>query len=137
MRSFEEGEAELLARLGVRVFFMHEIVERGVEATLREAMAIVEGASAGFGITLDLDAIDPMDAPGVGTPAAGGVRAADLLSGLALHGARPDLIGIEIVEYNPFRDRYAATAALVADALDAILLGQAPLAQGIQFAAGD
>ena len=137
VRSFEEGEAALLARLGVRVFFMHEIAERGVEVTLKEAMAIVEGASAGFGITLDLDAVDPTDAPGVGTPAAGGVRAAALLSGLALHGAHPDLIGIEIVEYNPFRDRLSTTAAFIADALDAILLGQAPLAQGIQFAAGD
>ena len=114
-----------------------EIARRGVHETLSQAMAIVEGASGGFGITLDLDAIDPGDAPGVGTPAAGGMRAADLLSSLARHGAHPGLVGIEIVEYNPFRDRHAATAGLVADALDAILLGQAPLEHGIQFAAGD
>lgn len=127
VRSFEEGEAALLERLGVRVFFMHEIVQRGVRETLSEAMAIVAGASGGFGITLDLDAIDPGDAPGVGTPAAGGMRAADLLSALALNGAHGNLVGIEIVEYNPYRDRQAATAGLVADALEAMLLGQAAL----------
>lgn len=127
VRSFEAGEAELLERLGVRVFFMHEIARRGVHETLGEAMAIVQGASAGFGITLDLDAIDPFDAPGVGTPAAGGMRAADLLSGLARHGAHPNLVGIEIVEYNPYRDRQATTAGLVADALEAMLFGQAAL----------
>ena len=128
VRSFERGEAELLQRLGVRVFFMAEIAERGVAQTMREAMDIVTGASAGFGITLDLDAIDPGDAPGVGSPAAGGMRSSELIAALAEHGAHPDLVGIEIVEYNPYRDRLAATAGLVGDALDAILLGQAALA---------
>jgi ornithine--oxo-acid transaminase len=127
VRSFEHGEAELLQRLGVRVFFMDEIAKRGVAATLREAMDVVRSASGGFGITLDLDAIDPDDAPGVGTPAEGGMRAADLISALGEHGGHADLVGIEIVEYNPFRDRQAATAGVVGDALDAILLGQAAL----------
>jgi ornithine--oxo-acid transaminase len=127
VRSFEAGEAALLKRLGVRVFLMEEITRRGIAETLREAMSIVTCAAGGFGITLDLDAIDPGDAPGVGSPAEGGMRAAELISALAEHGGRPDLRGIEIVEYNPFRDRHAATAGLVGDALDAILLGQAAL----------
>jgi ornithine--oxo-acid transaminase len=125
VRSFERGEAELLDRLGVRIFFMDEIARRGVAETMREAVEIVEGASAGFGITLDLDAIDPGDAPGVGTPALGGIAAADLMAALSEHGAHPDLVGIEVVEYNPYHDREAATAALVGDALQAMLLGRA------------
>jgi arginase len=128
VRSFERGEAELLKSLGVRVFFMDEIIRRGVADALREAMDLVCCASGGFGITLDLDAIDPGDAPGVGSPAEGGMRAADLTAALAAHGAHPNLSGIEIVEYNPFRDRQAVTAGVVADALDAMLLGQAALA---------
>jgi ornithine--oxo-acid transaminase len=127
VRSFERGEAELLERLGVRVFFMDEIARRGVAATLREAMSIVTCASGGFGITLDLDAIDPGDAPGVGSPAEGGMRASELMAALAEHGGHPALVGIEVVEYNPYRDRQATTAGLVGDALDAILLGQAAL----------
>jgi hypothetical protein len=57
------------------------------------------------------------------------MRAADLLAALAEHGGHPNLAGIEIVEYNPFRDRQSATAAIVVDALDAILVGQAALAE--------
>ena len=127
VRSFEQGEAEFLAQLGVRVFFMEEIARRGIPDTLREALMIVSCASGGFGITLDLDAIDPGDAPGVGSPAPNGMRGADLMSALAEHGGHPNLVGVEIVEYNPYKDRQAATAALVADALDAILIGQAAL----------
>ena len=125
VRSFERGEAELIERLGVRVFFMDEIAKCGIAATLREALDIVSGGDAGFGITLDLDAIDPDDAPGVGTPTNGGMRGRELISALADFGAHPKLLGVEIVEYNPFRDRNAATAALVGDVLDAMLLGRA------------
>ena len=127
VRSFERGEAELLERLGVRVFFMDEIARRGIPETLREALELVSCASGGFGITLDLDAIDPHDAPGVGSPAPRGMRGAELMSALAEHGGHPHLVAIEIVEYNPYRDRESATAGLVADALDAILAGQGGL----------
>ncbi len=132
VRSFERGEAELLERLGVRVFFMDEIARRGVAVTLREAASLVCCASGGFGITLDLDAIDPSDAPGVGSPAEGGLRAADLMAALAEHGAHPNLSGIEIVEYNPYHDRHSATAGVVGDALDAMLLGQSALGAPIR-----
>jgi arginase len=125
VRSFEQGEADFLKRLGVRVFFMDEIARRGIPETLSEALAIVRCASGGFGITLDLDAIDPRDAPGVGSPAPDGMRGAALMSALAEHGGDRNLVGVEIVEYNPYRDREAVTAGLVADALDAILTGQA------------
>jgi arginase len=131
VRSFEPGEAELLERLGVRVYFMSEIERRGIGETLREAMTIVSCASGGFGITLDLDAIDPGDAPGVGSPAPNGIRGAELVSALAEHAARPGLVGVEVVEYNPYHDRQAATAVLVGDALIAILAGQAVLATDI------
>jgi arginase len=128
VRSFESGEAELLERLDVRVYFMDEIVRRGIPATLREALDVVNCASGGFGITLDLDAIDPGDAPGVGSPAPDGMRGAELVSALAAHGGDPNLVGVEIVEYNPYRDLQSATAGLIADALVAILGGHSALA---------
>ena len=127
VRSFEQGEAELLERLGVRVFFMEEIQRRGIAVTLREAMSLVACASGGFGITLDMDAIDPTDAPGVGTPAPGGLPGAELMSALAEHGGHANLAGIEVVEYNPYRDWQSSTAGLVGDALDAMLAGQGAL----------
>jgi ornithine--oxo-acid transaminase len=125
VRSFERGEAQLLERLGVRIFFMEEIRQRGIHECLREAIGIVRGAKAGFGITLDLDAIDPRDAPGISTPAPGGMPAAALVTALAQHGDDPRLLGIEIVEYNPFLDHEAKTEAIVHDAIHALLLGSA------------
>lgn len=110
-RSYEPEERALLDRIGVRVIGMEEIGRRGVAAALDEALAIVGRAAAGYGITLDLDVLDPRDAPGVGTPAPGGLRAAELIPALAAAGADPRLRALEIAEYNPRRDRNGITAA--------------------------
>jgi arginase len=83
VRSFESGEAALLQRLGVRVFFMHDVERRGLQDVMKEAMAIAASGGRSYGISLDLDAVDPTDAPGVGSPAPGGIRAAELLRALA------------------------------------------------------
>jgi arginase len=110
-RSYEPEERALLDRIGVRVIGMEEILRRGVAAALDEALAIVGRAAAGYGITLDLDALDPRDAPGVGTPAPGGLRAAELIPALAAAGGDARLRALEIAEYNPRRDRKGITAA--------------------------
>lgn len=127
VRSFEAGEAALLKRLGVRVYFMHEVASRGLDAVMREALDLVQRGTAGFGITIDLDVLDPKEAPGVGMPVPGGMRVSDLTSSLLQLANHPALVGVEIVEYNPQRDRQAATASLIADLLDALLAGQRPL----------
>jgi arginase len=110
-RSYEPEERALLDRIGVRVIGMEEIGRRGVAAALDEALAIVGGAASGYGITLDLDVLDPRDAPGVGTPAPGGLRAAELIPALAAAAGDPRLRALEIAEYNPRRDRNGITAA--------------------------
>jgi arginase len=109
-RSYEAEERALLDRIGVRVIGMDEIVHRGVACALAEALSIVRRAPAGYGITLDLDVIDPRDAPGVGTPAPGGMRAAELVRTLRRIAEDPQLRGLEIAEYNPRRDRNGVTA---------------------------
>lgn len=125
VRSFEEDELTLLAELGVRVFFMDEIERRGIAATLREALAIVRGDTAGFGVSIDLDAIDPRDAPGVGTPARGGLRGAHLAAALAQLAGDPRLVAVEIAEYNPYRDRHEETARLIENLVTAMVAGTA------------
>lgn len=122
-RSYEPEERALLERLGVRVIGMNEIERRGIEASFDEALAIVRAAAGGYGVTVDLDALDPRDAPGVGTPAPGGLRAGALVSALAQVGADAGLVALEIAEYNPGRDRRGITrqhaVALAASALGA------------------
>jgi arginase len=124
VRSFEGGEAALLLRLGVRVFFMHEIARRGLHDVMTDALAIA-GSGGAYGISFDLDAVNPRDAPGVGSPAAGGIRGPDLLRAFSRIGRDPALAVLEVVEYNPPRDRGGATARLAADAIKALLAPRA------------
>jgi arginase len=120
-RSYEPEEFELLQRLGVRIIGDQEIEQRGFAACLDEALAIVAGAPAGFGVTLDLDAIDPHLAPGVGSPEPDGLVTYDVLTAMHWIAGQPGLKALEIAEYNPDRDRHGATAGLIAGLIRQIL----------------
>lgn len=123
VRSYETNEAALLRRLGVRIYYMYEVARRGLAAVLREALAAATTGTAGFGVTLDLDAVDPRDAPGVNTPVAHGIRSRELAAALDCVTAHPALAAIEIAEYNPGRDRHGRTAAAVTQLVEAMLAG--------------
>jgi arginase len=120
-RSFEPEEAALLERLGVRVFAHGEIAERGMAVCFAEAAAIVAGAPGGFGVSLDLDVLDPGTAPGVGSPEPDGLPLRGLVDGIAALAMRRGLLACEIVEYNPDRDRHGLTARLIAGMIGEVL----------------
>ncbi|HEX8979832.1 MAG TPA: arginase [Parasulfuritortus sp.] len=120
-RSFEPEEAEFLERMRVRVFGEEEIERDGFRAAFDAALAIVRGAPNGFGISIDLDAIDPSIAPGVGSPEPDGLTAADVLAGLDELADNENLLCLEIVEYNPDRDRHGITAKLIGGLIKEIL----------------
>lgn len=117
VRSHEIAEVELLAALGVRIFAMTEIDQRGLPDVFAEALRIV--GNGPWGISLDLDAIDPEFAPGVSTPVTGGLVPAELA--LAMRGIlrERNCVGLEIAEYNPDADPDERTGRLVGDLLDA------------------
>ena len=121
-RSLDPGERELIRAHGIRVFTMSEIDRIGIERAVTEALARVAGP--GFvHVSLDLDALDPEVAPGVGTPVRGGLtyREAHLACELV---AESGLVGsLELVEVNPILDR-ENTTALTAVELVASALGQ-------------
>ncbi len=129
-RSYEAEEAEFLARLGVRVIGEEEIGRRGFSAAFDEAAAIVRAAPDGFGVTLDLDAFDPRLVPGVGSPEPDGLDTGAMLDALQRLAREPGLRGMEIVEYNPDRDRGGVTADLIAD-LVGLLLPSAKTRRGV------
>jgi arginase len=125
VRSIDEGERERLHRLDARVYTMSDIDRLGLERAIRESLAHLAGP--GFvHLSLDLDAIDPEVAPGVGTPVRGGFsyREAHLAMELV---AESGLVGsLEAVEVNPILDRENQTGKLavelVASALGARIL---------------
>ena len=120
-RSYEPEEIEFLQRMGVRIIDSEEVLRRGFAPCLEEAIAIVSSAPAGFGVTLDLDAIDPQLAPGVGSPEPDGLVARDVLAAVRLISSLTGLKALEIVEYNPDRDRHGTTAGLISDLIGQIL----------------
>jgi arginase len=120
VRCCEPAEKMLLKRLGVRVYFADEVQARGLRAVLAEAREVVCAGTAGYGLSIDLDVLDPEEAPGVGTPVARGLHGSDLADALFAIGADPRLLGVELAELNPALDREDATALLALQLLSAI-----------------
>jgi arginase len=124
IRSFEQGEMERLKRLNVRVFYMDEVKQRGLSAVFAEAIEIVSKNTVGYGVSIDVDSIDPIDAPGTGVSEPGGIPAADLCAALTTLAQDPRLIGIEIAEFDPHFDREQRTEKLIVRFIIALTLGK-------------
>lgn len=105
VRSFEEGEELFLKSLGVRVFTMTEIFERGFRACFADAVERVTHGGAPFGISLDLDGLDPEQIPGVGTAVPAGLDPVRVLEELKVLFRHRQLSGFEVVEFNPLHDK--------------------------------
>lgn len=106
IRSYEPEEKALIKSLGIRVYYIEEVLTRGIDTVLNEALAHVTQAADHFGLSIDIDAIDPADVPGVGTPEEQGIPGNDFLTALAQHHclANKQCIGAEIAEFNPSLD---------------------------------
>ena len=96
---------------------------RGLGAVFTDALAIATSGTAGFGISIDLDAVTPEEAPGVGTPVPDGIPGVELTRVLETIGGRPELVAIELVEYLPRLDPDGRSARIAIDLLIAALCG--------------
>lgn len=112
VRSFEAGERALLSSLGVHVYYIDEVRRRGLGEVMAEAHRRVSAQSGRFGVSVDLDAIDPGEAPGVGSPERGGIHGVELIAAFETLQADERFIGVEISEYNPEHDVAQKTAEL-------------------------
>jgi len=115
VRSCEPEERRLLDRLGVACYPMKTVRRLGLASVLRMALSHVTEHADRFGISIDLDAVDPGDAPAVGTPVDDGLSGMDLCNSLADLNGEARLVGLEIVEYAPGLDRERRTQRLIAD----------------------
>lgn len=117
VRSFEREEHQLLRQLGVKIFFMDEVRRRGFSQVFQEALERVQDGTAGFGISIDLDAIDPEEAPAVGSPVPRGIAKKELVAFLQQISSDSRFLGLEIAEYNPVLDEEQLTASLICELL--------------------
>ena len=121
VRSWESEEAAFLDRLGVKVYTMNDVRRLGLAAVMAQARARCNEAREGFGISIDLDAMDPRDAPGVGSPVAGGLDSHALLAALADIAADSRLLALEVAELDPVLDVDGRTVKLALSCMGAVV----------------
>jgi arginase len=111
VRDLDPAERELLRESGAGVYTMREIDERGIAGVAQEALKRI-GHLPRLHVSLDMDALDPREAPGVGTPVAGGIsyREAHLLMEIIADTAQ--VASMDVVEINPILDHRNRTAEL-------------------------
>jgi arginase len=115
VRDIDAVEREYLRRAGIRVFTMRDIDERGMRAVMEAALAVASAETAGYHISLDMDWIDPEDAPGVGTPVRGGATYREAHLAMEIVADHGRMLGFEIVEVNPVIDEHNRTAELAVE----------------------
>ena len=111
-RDIDPAERDLIRQTRLRFFTMREIDERGMSACIDEALAIARRAPGGYAVTLDVDALDPGDAPGSGTVVRGGLTYREAHLAMEKIAEAGGMISLEVVEINTALDVNNRTAEL-------------------------
>jgi arginase len=112
IRDVDLTERPVVKQSGVSVFTMRDVDERGMRAVMQEAINIASLGAAGIHLSLDMDGVDPREAPGVGTPVRGGFSYREAHLAMEMLADSRLLTSIEVVEVNPVLDDANRTALL-------------------------
>src|SRR5258706_13082281 len=112
IRDIDQTERENIRKAGIEYFTMRDIDERGMRTVIEEALRIAGRDTAGYHVSLDMDWIDPEDAPGVGTPVRGGATYREAHLAMEIIADHGRMVSFEIVEVNPVIDEHNRTADL-------------------------
>ncbi|WP_246578893.1 arginase [Cohnella xylanilytica] len=123
VRDIDPGEKELIRSEGIACFTMHDIDKLGMKTVMERAIAIAGQGTDGVHLSLDLDALDPLEAAGVGTPVPGGVSYREAHFAMELLAESGLLTSADIVEVNGVLD-YDRRTARHAVELAASMLGK-------------
>ncbi|MGA2197569.1 MAG: arginase [Bryobacteraceae bacterium] len=115
LRAVDQAEKEYVHASGVRAFTMRDIDERGLRAVMEEAIRAASEGTAGFHVSLDMDFVDPKDAPGVGTAVRGGATYREAHLAMEMLCDSRKVTSIEVVEVNPVIDEANRTADLAVE----------------------
>ncbi len=115
VRSVDGGERDIVQHSGVHAFTMRSIDERGMRAVFEEAIRVAATGTAGFHVSFDMDAVDPREAPGVGTPVQGGITYREAHLAMEMVGDTGRMASLEVVEVNPVIDEANRTAILAVE----------------------
>jgi arginase len=127
LRDLDDTERAAIRESEGTAFTMSDIDERGISEVVEDAIEIATDGVDGIHVSLDLDWLEPNEAPGVGTPVHGGVtyrEAHYALERVAQYDAEHDVVrSMDAVEVNPILDEHNRTAELATD-LAASALGK-------------
>ena len=115
IRDVDNFEKENIRKSGVQVFTMRDIDERGMRSVMEEALSLAGNGTVGYHVSLDMDWIDPEDAPGVGTPVWGGATYREAHLAMEIISDHGHMLSFEIVEVNPVIDEHNQTADLAVE----------------------
>lgn len=115
IRDVDLDERPLVRRSGVRVFTMRDIDERGMRAVMHDALAVAGEGTDGIHLSLDMDGVDPREAPGVGTPVRGGFSYREAHLAMEIVADSRLMRSMEVVEVNPILDESNRTALLAVE----------------------
>ncbi|MBI3763339.1 MAG: arginase [Chloroflexi bacterium] len=115
VRDLDPGERDLLQHSGAAVFGMEQIDRVGLHNVLSHAIDVASGGVDGIYLSLDLDALDPVYAPGVGTPVSGGLTYREAHMACEMIAETRRLVGMDLVEVNPILDDRNKTAELAVE----------------------
>jgi arginase len=115
VRDIDFIEKENVRKAGIEVFTMRDIDERGMRTVMEEALRIAGRGTAGYHVSLDMDWVDPEDAPGVGTPVRGGATYREAHLAMEIIADHGRMLSFEIVEVNPVIDEHNRTAELAVE----------------------
>jgi arginase len=111
-RDLDAQERKIVKKSGIRVFTMRDIDERGMREVMADALKYAMDDTAGIAVSLDMDFVDPADAPGVGTPVRGGVTYREAHLAMEMIADTESMVSLEVVEINPILDEHNRTALL-------------------------
>jgi arginase len=115
LRDLDTGEKLLMRDAGVNVFTMHDVDTHGIAEVMMRAIALASAGTRGIHLSLDMDSLDPTDAPGVGTPVKGGLTYREAHAAMEMLDLSGKLISMDVVEVNPILDQHNMTAELAVE----------------------
>lgn len=119
-RALDDGERELIKEIGIKVYTMHEIDRLGMAGVMEETILYLKERTDGVHLSLDLDGLDPNEAPGVGTPVMGGISYRESHLAMEMLEESGIITSAEFAEVNPILDKKNKTASVAVELMGSL-----------------
>lgn len=120
-RDLDEGEREIIKKLGIATFTMHDVDEQGMPAIIEQAIEIASSGTDGVHLSFDVDSIDPKIVQGTGTKVDNGLTVREARFALEKLYESEKIVSAEFVETNPLLDLYNQTAEITVSLIESLL----------------